>query len=311
MVTFDVKLSKTMISMNTRFKFSAWLLALAMMLPLTLFGQDDVYYTPEDYYNGGQPDYTTSDGYATESGDTYITNNNYYYGEDEYVYYDDNDYDYYYSSRIRRFNNPYRGFSYYDPCYTDLAWYNPDPFYYGSSIYYRPYRPFRIFRPRVFVSWGWGGGYYASSWYRPWRPWRANNWGYNNWGYNDPFANPYGFGNPYGGFNSVSYNPYCPPIGGNVYNQYNYYGDSGGSSGSGGSDGYTGGGTYNGPRSGRGGYSGDRVVSPENGVKHDSGKITDSRGGKVYSDDTTPQTTTIYNTNNADSGNGGRQGTSR
>jgi hypothetical protein len=148
-------------------------------------GGDDVYYTPSKATNGAvannaganqaekgydvsvgskpTTDYTTvysdeqegtnayrttqepsDSGYEVDgSGNTYITN---YYDYDDY-------YDYAYSSRIRRFHNCYySGFGYYHNYYTDLYWYNYDPFYYGVSIYYG--YPF------------WYPNYY--SYYRPW-----------------------------------------------------------------------------------------------------------------------------------------------
>jgi hypothetical protein len=70
------------------------------------------------------------------SGGGTVTNTN---GTDYYSpdYYDEDDY--YYASRIRRFNAPYRGLSYYDFAYTDYYWYNRNPMYYGRSIYYDPF----------------------------------------------------------------------------------------------------------------------------------------------------------------------------
>jgi hypothetical protein len=62
--------------------------------------------------------------YMDEEG---IIINNYYYGDY---------YDYAYSSRIRRFYRPYASVSsYYDPFFTNMFWYNYDPFYSGVSIY--------------------------------------------------------------------------------------------------------------------------------------------------------------------------------
>ena len=64
---------------------------------------------------------------ATSTGNTYITNN--YYDEDDY-------YDYYYTSRIRRFHRDlYCGWGYYDPFYTNLYWYDYNPYNWGVSIY--------------------------------------------------------------------------------------------------------------------------------------------------------------------------------
>ena len=64
---------------------------------------------------------------------------------EEYNSYNDNYYDFSYSSRIRRFHRPMMySHGFYSGFYTDYYWYNPDPFYWGSSIYsgfgwYSPY----------------------------------------------------------------------------------------------------------------------------------------------------------------------------
>jgi len=88
----------------------------------TSFAQyDDLYYNPD----------TDSDYYTTSSSsDNYDDYDEYdeYDDYDEYEYEDD--YDYYYSSRIRRFNRPYRGFGFYDPVYVDAYSYGSyDPYY--------------------------------------------------------------------------------------------------------------------------------------------------------------------------------------
>ena len=113
--------------MKTSIKLFLSAILFAIVSPLAMQAQDDLYYTPDGYYNyEGSYD-------SDNSGDTYVTNN--YYGGDteEYVYYEDEDYDYYYSSRVRRFHRPYRGFGYYDPCYTNSYWYEPDPFFWGRK----------------------------------------------------------------------------------------------------------------------------------------------------------------------------------
>jgi uncharacterized membrane protein YgcG len=50
------------------------------------------------------------------------------YNEDDY-------YDYAYTARIRRFHRPYLTYDYYSDYYTNLYWYNSDPWYWGTSIY--------------------------------------------------------------------------------------------------------------------------------------------------------------------------------
>ena len=84
----------------------------------------------EYYYEGnsGYNDEGYSESYYDENGNTYVTNN-YYYDSDDY-------YDYYYTSRIRRFHtNVYDGWSYYDPYFTNMYWYDYSPASWGCSIY--------------------------------------------------------------------------------------------------------------------------------------------------------------------------------
>ena len=101
-----------------------------------------------------------------------------------YSNYDTDDYyDYGYSSRLRRFHNPCRFSSYYDDYYTNMYWYNYDPFYFGTSIY---------------TGYNWWGPSY--SFYNPYY--------YNNWGWNFGFGIGYGwsyFGIGYYGWNSPYY----------------------------------------------------------------------------------------------------------
>ena len=105
------------------YKLSALLSLLFVMgWTLTAFGQyDDMYYDPDS--DSGTYEYSSfDDGYDDE--DTYAYNEeDYDFDDDEYEYYDD--YDYHYSSRIRRFHRPYRGFNFYDPCYVDAFYYDP------------------------------------------------------------------------------------------------------------------------------------------------------------------------------------------
>ena len=91
-----------------------------------------------------------------------------YYDESDYEGKDiEDDYDYYYSSRIKRFNNPYYGFDFYSPAYVNPAYYNP---YYagygapGSSIYWGgpvPAQTSAFAGSGVYVSsgYGYGGGF--------------------------------------------------------------------------------------------------------------------------------------------------------
>jgi len=98
-----------------------------------------------------------------------ITDNYYieHEGADDY-------YDYSFSSRIRRFHRPMYYSNYYGGLYTDYYWYNNDPFYCGTSIYY---------------GYNWNSPYYS---YYSYSPYYYNNYnsysayGYNNHQYNTP-----------------------------------------------------------------------------------------------------------------------------
>ena len=150
------------------------------------------------YSNGDTSD--PLDGYSTydeydESGNAYTN----YYQEDMY--------DYFWALRIRRFYRPAFGYGYYDSFYTNMYWYNYDPFTYGASPY---------------TGWGWSG------FYNPWyRPWGYDMWGWNSWGPGPGMGwgyQPY----PYGGwgYGQGHWNGY-----GNTYVQNSgaYYGHRGGS----------------------------------------------------------------------------------
>tara|TARA_Y100001968_G_scaffold157033_1_gene143479 strand:- start:732 stop:1637 length:906 start_codon:yes stop_codon:yes gene_type:complete len=68
----------------------------------------------------------------TIKSDSNLIINNYYgnyYEADDY-------YDFSYSSRIRRFHRPFWSVGYYGGMYTNYYWYNQNPYYFGSSIYY-------------------------------------------------------------------------------------------------------------------------------------------------------------------------------
>jgi len=150
-------------------------------------------------------------------------NNN---GRDMDSYYDMDDYyDYMYSSRIRRFHRNQMRFGYYDPFFTNMFWYNHDPFMFGTSIH----STYGFFNP--FVPWGWntmgmgmgmgmgpGFGFGWNSftgwnmnlgWGNPWmfnNPWRWNTWGYNPmmspFAYNPWMFNSWGMGMGMNAFNA-------------------------------------------------------------------------------------------------------------
>ncbi len=104
---------------------------------------------------------------------------------------------YEYSSRIRRFHND-ANFGYYDPYYTNMGWYDPSPWNYGTSLYYDDWMYNNYHNGwtgnagwNSYNGWYWGGGYsgwgganwaYGPNRYNPW-------YGYNSW--NNPWYNPW------------------------------------------------------------------------------------------------------------------------
>lgn len=191
--------------------------------------------TADEYY---QPQ-STSDTSVNERGTTIINNN---YNGNNYRFDNEDYYDYAYASRLRRFYNPLTTMTYYDPYYTNMYWYNYDPYFYGTSIY----STYSWWNPRP--SWGlsFGGGW-GSWWFTP--TW-SYGWGYNNWGwgagycgmpnygyYGSVYAQPWGWGyNNYAyGYNQGYYNGYNNGLyAGNYYNSYDansyYYGHRGSTS---------------------------------------------------------------------------------
>lgn len=153
---------------------------------------DDLYYDPsrdavytEAEFNSSEPAEVT----PLASQEELPSYSNEY---DDYSYWDDQGY--FYTSRIRRFHQPYQGFNYYDPIYTDIGFYDPwiMP---GSSIYitYGGFNDYgnwrRMNRWRMYNDWmvwrGWNS--FNSRYYMD--PWSFNSWGaYRVY---DPWFDPY------------------------------------------------------------------------------------------------------------------------
>lgn len=183
---------------------------------------DDVYFSEADrqpepapaelssapYTNPGNSSNDLQNTYPTQyaesdeksGGNTYITNN--YYGDQ---------YDYSYSARIRRFYHPY-GWSYYDPFYTNLYWYDYNPFSWGVSLYLT----YSWWSPPVWSApvYGWAYPAYGCS---PWAPYSYYP-SCSPYGWNNPYWNGYQNGY-YDGLAAGTFNPwYC-----NTYDPYSYY----------------------------------------------------------------------------------------
>ncbi|MDX1666035.1 MAG: hypothetical protein R3350_02350 [Saprospiraceae bacterium] len=240
-------------------KLSTFLLALLFMVGWSGFayGQyDDLYYNPEK--DAGK--YQYDEPYAS---DEYYEDE---YYDDEYGY-DDESYNYYYTSRIKRFHRPYYGFDYYDPVYTDIAYYDPsmlwmypgatvliyDNFFsYGDYMRWRRFQRYNRFRSGFFpggginfsLGFGVGSPFFGNSPFGFYNPWWGNRW-YSPGLYSyNTFYNNFYFGG--GSF-------YCPPTWGSgyVYNTIDNYRD-----------------TYYGPRTGS--------VRPVEGVNSGRGRGSSS-----------------------------------
>jgi len=142
--------------------------------------------------------------YVDPNATTYETNN-YYSG-----YSDDDYYDYQYSSRLRRFHNPYQFDNYYHDYYTNNYWYSYDPYYYGSSIYlsynwlYPSYSMFHF---------GWDPWYWSGPGYM--------GWGYNSWWYNSYYYPYFGWGGGYwNGYYQGYWDGYYAGCWDNYFNSY-------------------------------------------------------------------------------------------
>ncbi|MDG1283848.1 MAG: hypothetical protein P8N46_04245, partial [Flavobacteriales bacterium] len=110
-----------------------------LFLPIYLILLLSSCFTSNNQYHYSDPNYLSNSDFSTYEELTENTE------LEEKIYISDtisddylaNDYyDYSYSSRIRRFHRPLLNSGYYGSMYTDYYWYNNDPFYCGTSIYY-------------------------------------------------------------------------------------------------------------------------------------------------------------------------------
>ncbi len=181
---------------------------------------DDIYYNPKEVIDVSSTAYVDIDERETAgSTDEYPKGRaiEEYYdpdqknsGYDPDLNYDDyreryNQDEYYYSSRFRRFHQPYYSFGYYDPFYSNSNWYSYDPYFWSPRVV-RPY----YYSPGWGFNWnsqfGWTASY-TSGWYNMY-----------------PFSGYYGVYGGYG-YNPYSYygNSFCPQYGnGFGYNDYYY-----------------------------------------------------------------------------------------
>lgn len=225
----------------TRFSTFLSLLLLAAVLTTANAQYDDVYFDPNrdaPYTSSKGSRYAKATDNASASAYNYTSgydDNSYDYGRDAYNAQDDYEYDFYYTSRIRRFNQPYYGFSFFDPIYVDMHYYDPfinpaatvliyDNFYsYSAFNSWRRWNRWNRFNS--FASWGWTP---YTPFYSNWGWNRINNVGWNSWNSWDPwygpsFANNFYVNNFYGVGGGFVSNLYCPPAwgGGVGYNTVN------------------------------------------------------------------------------------------
>ncbi len=118
---------------------------------------------------------------------------------------------YEYSSRIRRFHTT-SSFGYYDPYYTNMGWYDPNPNNFGTSIYSDAWMTNNYYGSNYPYS-GWGT---STGWnsYSGWNFGNGYSWGWGsvgaygpNYGYNPWYSPYYGYNpwNPWSPWNCPSY----------------------------------------------------------------------------------------------------------
>jgi len=209
------------------------LILVVVLISLPAIAQyDDVYYDPGSFSRRTTTTTTTTTYENDYDAETYASN-------EDFVPYDDSNYDgepfgyddysgYEYSSRIRRFRQPYAGFGYYDPVYVDQVYY-PGNRGFGSTvlIYNSPYA-YNSYRYNRFNRWN--DPFYSYSSFNRfnrfndpfYNPYAAGRFGASPFGYNSGFGAGYNAGF-YNGATAVGGGYYCPPSWGNgaTYNTPN------------------------------------------------------------------------------------------
>ena len=150
-----------------------------------VFFSDPNYLSSNEFSSAETINEAYSKNQKTQEDSTLTDEENYEYEEYDNDYY----YDFSYSSRIRRFHRPMFSYGFYSGYYTDYYWYNPDPFYWGSSIY---------------LGYGWNSPYYGfySPYYSYYSPFYNNYSYWHNHGYGHHGHNTYhNYDNTYSSFN--------------------------------------------------------------------------------------------------------------
>jgi hypothetical protein len=229
-----------------------------------VYGEGE-FITEEDLYEMYEPSYEESYSYTDPEGTTYVTNN--YYG-------DYNDYSY--TSRIRRFHDPYYSNYYCDYYASPYAY---DPYYYGSNWSFS-----------VGFSWGWGS--FGYGWGYPYY-----GYGYPYYGWYDPwYGYPYyGYGSYWAGYWDGYYDGYYGNYPGGYYPEYTsvYYGPRTSREG-----------TNNSGSGGRGDNNGANIANvPSNGLRTGNDQTSSYRSSAITIDNASDRTSVDVNDLNSRSGN--------
>ncbi len=180
------------------------------------YQQDGSYSGSSGGYSNNNNGYSNnSNGYSGSNNGNYSTDSRSYYADDyDYIDYDD---DYNYSTRFRRFNDPFYNVGYWSNFWGPWGY---DPFWgpsWGGGCY-GPGWGGGWGRPGFTVSIGYGGPYWSSY------------WGYNNWygynGFSSYWGNPYygGWGGGYwNGYQNGYWNGYYAGLYGSGYGAAPYY----------------------------------------------------------------------------------------
>lgn len=192
---------------------------------------DDVYYNAQNQVIVDNSDYNEIEVYEGE----YIEEVPQEEYQDGYSHFFDEFSDYYnylYSSRLRRFHRPYYSFGYYNNYFTNMYWYELNPYAWGTSIYLNSswMLPFGYTGwPGYYGNFGWGFGGYNMGWPYSnygWPYYGSNYYGLGfGYGYNSFYGHGYGYG--YGSgyyYNSLDrYSLYYKhrPTRGRIYNRPN------------------------------------------------------------------------------------------
>lgn len=167
---------------------------------------DDVYYSSQTQVADNQINndgYSEVDVYEGEYEPEYADQEQEEYEYPDYFHDFDAYYNYLFSARLRRFHRPYYSYGYYNNYFTNMYWYELNPYMWGTSIYLNS----SWMMPYEYG--GWSGNFYAGL-----------SMGFGGYGMGWPYYNygwPYGFN--YHNYYGIGFNHYAS------YHGYGYYRD--------------------------------------------------------------------------------------